>query len=466
MTDQPTAQPTSLQGLLDTLPSIVDHLYGNRKGSVLKDAVLRQPTQFVAPEFTNWREEQMACRTSIAFYDQSFHMTTTFLRGKDAVALMNHLTVNNYSTFGVDRSRHSVVCSPDGYVIGDGILYCLAPDELVLVGRQAGHNWVRFNATTGGWDVEMEEDEFMSDNPNGRRNFYRFQVEGPHAPALMEDLTGAPMPQVPKLHLMHVTIAGKQVTAMQHTMAGNPGWEVFGPWDDGPAVKEAILAAGERYDMKRVGSVAYFTTAMELGWVSRPMPAIFTDPGLRAFREWLPDTAPEASWALGGSYNSPNIEDYYFTPWELGYGNVIKLDKGEFVGRDALAASKDDVHRAKVSLVWNPEDVAKIIQGYMDPADDLPTRYLEFPRSNYATWLYDAVSDADGNRIGVSMYPTFLWTERSMCTLGVIDAKYAEPGTEVTFVWGEPASRASKYLEPHRQIEVRATVAPAPIGKR
>jgi vanillate/3-O-methylgallate O-demethylase len=455
----------SLQNLLDSIPNLVDHLYDNRKGSVLKDAVLRQPTQFVAPEFTNWREEQMACRTSIAFYDQSFHMTTTFIRGKDAVALMNHLTVNSYTTFGVDRSRHSVVCSPDGYVIGDGILYCLAPDELCLVGRQAGHNWVRFNAKVGGFDVEIEEDEFMADNPNGRRNFYRYQVEGPHAPALMEQLTGAPMPQVPKLHLMHVTIAGRSVTAMQHTMAGNPGWELFGPWDDGPAVKEAVLAAGEAYDMKRVGSVAYFTTAMELGWVSRPMPAIFTHPDMQAFREWLPESAPEATWALGGSYNAPNIEDYYFTPWELGYGNVIKLDKGEFVGRDALAASKDNDHRQKVSLVWNPEDVAKIIEGYMDH-DQLPTRYLEFPRSNYATWLYDGVQDANGNHIGVSIYPTFLWTERSMCTIGVLDSAHAAMGSEVTLVWGEPSSRKSKYLEPHRQIKIRATVAPAPIGKR
>jgi vanillate/3-O-methylgallate O-demethylase len=338
-----TAQtPTrTLQDLLDSTPNLVDHLYGNRKGSVLKDAVLRQPTQFVAPEFTNWREEQMACRTSIAFYDQSFHMTTTFLRGKDAVALMNHLTVNSYATFGVDRSRHSVVCSPDGYVVGDGILYCLAPDELALVGRQAGHNWVRFNAQSGGYDVELEEDEFMADNPNGRRVMYRYQVEGPQAPALMEQLTGAPMPQVPKLHLMHVTIAGHAVTAMQHTMAGNPGWEVFGPWDEGPAVKEAILTAGEAYDMKRVGSVAYFTTAMELGWVSRPMPAIFTHPEMKAFREWLPDTAPEATWALGGSYNAPKIEDYYFTPWELGYGNVVKFDH-DFVGRAALEKTQGD----------------------------------------------------------------------------------------------------------------------------
>lgn len=455
----------TLQDLLDSLPSIVDHLYANRKGSVLRDAVLRQPTKFVQPEFTNWRDEQMAARTGVAFYDQSFHMTTTFLRGKDAVALMSHLCVNNFSTFGVDRSRHTVVCSPDGYVIGDGILYCLAPEELVLVGRQAGHNWVRYNAQVGGWDVELEEDEFMADNPNGRRNFYRFQVEGPHAPALMEQLTGAPMPQVPKLHLMHVTIAGHAVTAMQHTMAGNPGWELFGPWDEGPEVKEAILNAGAAFDIKRVGSVAYFTTAMELGWVARPMPALFTHPELRAFREWLPDTAPEATWGLGGSYNAPNIEDYYFTPWELGYGNVVKLDKQEFVGKDALIASAGNDHRQKVSLVWNPEDVAKLLEGYMHP-DQLPPMYLEFPRANYATWLYDSVHDGAGNQIGISTYPTFLWTERSMCSLGILDAKYATPGTEVTFVWGEPSSRPSKYLEPHRQVEVRATVEVAPIGTR
>lgn len=124
-------------------------------------------------------------------------MTTTFVRGKDAVALMSHLCVNSFGTFGIDRSRHSVMCSPDGYLIGDGILYCLAPHELALVGRQAGHNWLRYNATHGDWDVTIEEDEFMSDNPNSRRTLYRYQVEGPHAPALMEQLTGAPMPTPP-----------------------------------------------------------------------------------------------------------------------------------------------------------------------------------------------------------------------------------------------------------------------------
>ena len=103
----------SLQDLLDSVPSFVDHLYGNRKGSVVKDAVLRQPPEFVAPEFTTWRDEQMAWRDGVALYNQSFHMTTTYLRGPDAQNLVSSLAVNSFETFGVGRTRHTVLCSPD-----------------------------------------------------------------------------------------------------------------------------------------------------------------------------------------------------------------------------------------------------------------------------------------------------------------------------------------------------------------
>ncbi len=329
-----TAQtpPRTLQDLLDATPNLVDYLYSNRKGSVLKDAVLRQPTEFVAPEFTTWRDEQRAWHEGIAFYDQSFHMTTTYLRGPDAQKVLSHLAVNSFETFGVDRSRHFVCASPDGHLIGDGILYCLAPDEMALVGRAAGHNWVRYTAETGGFDVEVEADEIFSHNTANRRTVYRYQVEGPDSMALIEQITGAPLPEAPRSHIIPVTIAGHRVMAMRHTMAGNAGAEFWGPWDEGPAVKEAILEAGEQHNLRRVGSLAYFTNTLELGWIPRPVPAIFTGDELRPFREWLPATASEATWAIGGSLNAPNIEDYYFTPWELGYGNVVKFDH-DFVGR-------------------------------------------------------------------------------------------------------------------------------------
>ena len=460
-------KPTqSLQDVVDSVPNLVDHLYSNRKGSVLKDAVLRQPTEFVAPEFTTWRDEQRAWREGIAFYDQSFHMTTTYLRGPDAQRLVSSLAVNSFETFGAGRSRHLVTCSPDGHLVGDGILYSLAPEELVLVGRQAGHNWVRFNAATGGWDVSVEEDEIFSHNPAGKRTVYRYQVEGPQAPALVESITGAPLPDVPWSHIFPVTIAGHHVWAQRHTMAGGAGCEFFGPWDEGPAVKEAILEAGSAFDLRRVGSLAYFTNALELGWIPRPLPAIFTGDELRPFREWLPATASEATWGLGGSYYSPDIEDYYFWPQELGYGNVIKFDH-DFVGRDALERTADDERRQKVTLVWDPKDVARVVESYMRP-EETPPLYIELPRATYATWQYDRIHDGQGRMIGVSTYTGFIWNERSMLSLAVVEPEYAEPGTRVSVVWGEPegGAKSHPWLEEHRQVEIGATVAPAPIGKR
>ena len=135
-------------------------------------------------------------------------MTTTYLRGPDAQRLLSSLAVNSFETFGVGRSRHFVCSSPDGYLIGDGILYTVAPEEMVLVGRAAGHNWGRFCAETGGWDVSVEADEIFSLNPAGRRTVYRYQVEGPHALELVAQLIGAPLPEAPWSHIFPVSIAG------------------------------------------------------------------------------------------------------------------------------------------------------------------------------------------------------------------------------------------------------------------
>jgi hypothetical protein len=121
----------SLQDVLDSVPNLVDHLYSNRKGSVLKDAVLRQPTEFVAPEFTTWRDEQRAWREGIAFCDQSFHMTTTYL------LLPVALSAHGLAAFRADGTAWLV--STAGRVsvsgeFGDGFLGAGVVDELLVVG--------------------------------------------------------------------------------------------------------------------------------------------------------------------------------------------------------------------------------------------------------------------------------------------------------------------------------------------
>lgn len=451
-------QPGSLQELIDSSPSFVDVLYGNRKGSVVSDSVMRQPAQFVAPEFTNWRDEQRAWRETVALYDQSYHMTTTYVRGKDALPFFASLGINGFKTFGPGRARHFLPCSPSGHVLGDGVLYCLDSDEIALVGRAAGHNWIQFHAETGGWDVSTERDEIFSRNPAGRRTVYRYQLEGPNAFALLEQLSGAALPDTRSFHVIPLTIAGRHVSALRHTMAGGPGFELFGPWDEGATVKAAIVEAGEAFGLRQVGSLAYFTTPVELGWIPRPLPAIFSGDEMESFRKWLPATCEEATWALGGSYYSSNIKDYYLTPWELGYGHLVKFNH-DFVGRAALERSATEPSRRKVTLAWDSADVAQTLASAMQP-EGQPAKFIDMPRSTYATWQYDTVLDEHGQRAGISTYVCSSWNERALLSLAVLDPQYAEVGKRLTVVWGEPdgGAKSGGWLEPHRQVEIRATV--------
>ncbi|MCV5276806.1 hypothetical protein OFC49_39360, partial [Escherichia coli] len=78
--------------------------------------------------------------------------------------------------------------------------------------------------------------------------------------------------------------------------------------------------------------------------------------------------------SLGGSYYSERIEDYYFTPYELGYGRFVKFDH-DFVGREALEEMAEGPHRRKVTLVWEGEDVARAF-GTLFEREGLPAKYI------------------------------------------------------------------------------------------
>jgi len=89
----------------------------------------------VPGEFTNWRDEQRAWRESAALFDQSHHMTDLYVEGPDVVKLFSALGVNSFENFEVNKAKQFIACNPDGYVIGDGILFFLDTDRVSLVGR-------------------------------------------------------------------------------------------------------------------------------------------------------------------------------------------------------------------------------------------------------------------------------------------------------------------------------------------
>jgi glycine cleavage system aminomethyltransferase T len=245
-------------------------------------------------------------------------------------------------------------------------------------------------------------------------------------------------------------------------MVGQPGWELFGPWDDGDAVRDAIVEAGQEYGIRQVGSRAYPTTCLESGWIPSPLPAIYDGEQMKGYRQWLTTKSYEGTASLGGSFYSNNITDYYLSPYDLGYGPFVKFDH-DFVGRAALEKMTDNQRRKKVTLVWNGEDIERVV-GSLFHAGDI-AKYIDLPLANYSTLPFDKVLK-DGKIVGVSTYTGYTYNERAMISLGVVDVAQSEPGAQVTIVWGEEGRGSTKpTVERHAQAEIRATVASVPYAE-
>jgi glycine cleavage system aminomethyltransferase T len=348
-------------------------------------------------------------------------------------------------------------------VIGDVILFCLEDNLFNLVGRPSVHNWVQYNCETGGYKAKVTRDERAAaqTGPIVRRA-YRYQIQGPTALKVIEKVIGGPVPEVKFFHMTTFTIAGKPVRALRHGMVGQPGFELFGPWGEGDAVKAAIVEAGQEYGLRLSGARAYSSNTLESGWIPSPLPAVYTSLKMTAYREWLSAASYEARSSLGGSFYSDNIEDYYLTPYDLGYGTSVKFDH-DFVGREALEKISQNPRRTKVTLVLNAEDVLKAT-GTMFQKDGR-AKYIDFPSAVYATWPYDRVVK-NGRTIGVSTWIGYSSNEGKMLTLAILNNEDAQTGNDVTLVWGEQPGTGSKpTVEPHIQTELRARVAPVPYSQ-
>ena len=284
----------SLEELLQAVGSPVELARNSQIGPYVYPAV--------AAEFSNWRDEQVAWRETAALFDQSHHMTDLYVEGPDVIRLLTALGVNTFESFAVGKAKQFVACNHDGFVIGDGILFFLDENRVSLVGRPSAHNWVQYHAETGGYDVTVERDERTAVNPTGRRKLYRYQVQGPAALDVLAAANGGSLPEIKFFHMGWLTIAGRQVRALHHGMSGAPGMELFGPWEDGPDVKAALVEAGREHGLRQVGSRVYATNTLESGWIPCPLPAIFTGERMKPYREWLPANGYEATGSLGGSY--------------------------------------------------------------------------------------------------------------------------------------------------------------------
>lgn len=423
-------------------------------------------------QYTTWQEEQAGWTKTATLFDQSHHMTDVYFEGPDVDRLLMATGTNTFRNWEPNKAKHFVACTQEGKMIGTAVLFGLEKNRVSLVGPTAAANWVSYQALVGGYDVQITRDERTADQPpGGRRRTFRFEIEGPAVPHILAKANGGPIEPVKFFGMTRFTLGGRPVRALSHTMAGVPGsasmgMEIWGPVEDREACWNALLEAGREFGLVVGGALAYYTGSVESGYAAQPTPAIYSSPALKDYREWLRGDGYEGKLSIGGSFKSDNIEDYYVSPFDFGYGHLVAFDH-DFIGRPALEEMARQPHRKKVWLRWNDDDVKRVYASSLFDPEDRRAKYLDTPLAREARVLHDAVYAKDGRFIGISTLRGYTVNVRAWMSTAFIDEKDAVDGTEVTLLWGEEnGGTAKQTVERHAQTEIRATVHTKPLPRR
>ena len=246
---------------------------------------------------------------------------------------------------------------------------------------------------------------------------------------------------------------------LRHGMAGAPGLEIWGPYEQHGKIRDAILEAGREFGIEPCGSRAYSSNTLESGWIPSPLPAIYSERRGAPTGSGCRADSYEAINALAGSFVSDDIEDYYLNPWELGYGSFVKFDH-DFIGRERWRRSTRRTQRKKVTLAWNDEDLAKILGRVRSTATGPATSSSTCPTRTTARRTTTRSWTPTAHGSGLSLFTGYGANERRGLSLATVDPD-VPIGAEVTVIWGEPDGGTRKTtVEPHEQLASARSSAP------
>ncbi|WP_067899613.1 aminomethyltransferase family protein [Nocardia vaccinii] len=405
--------------------------------------------EVVEKEYAGWKAEQHAWFDTVTIADLSHHMSDTVVEGPEATKTLAATSANNYESFVIGQAKQFVPIGEGGNIITDGILFKESEERYVLSGVPAAQNWVMYHARKLGFDVVFDTNRETSARPaDVGPMLFRYQIQGPLAGELIERAFGSPLPATKFLHSTLVSLEDRTFRALRHGMAGQPGFEFLGDWADAAFVKDALMKAGEPFGLVHQGALSYPTSCLGSGWIPSPTPAIYTDTELLDYRKSIPLYSYEGMKPLQGSFYSDNIEDYYTSPYELGYGRSISFNH-DFIGRSALAAAEKNTSRTKVTLVFDKADIHRVLG--------------EDPGFVHHYWRNRV--EAKDALVGVTFQSGWLDTEGTVLALAVIDKKFAEPGTRVEVVWGEHPGAGTAPDADLGFPRLHATVQPCPFDE-
>lgn len=248
--------------------------------------------------FTQVRDEHLAVRGAVGLFDVS-HMGEVFVRGPGAVGAVNRLVTNDVRTLEDGQALYTVMCNEDGGIVDDLIVYRLGPEELLLC-VNAGNI-----AKDAAWIASTIGDEADVSNESDR--WCQLAIQGPNAMALVGDVFGDDVCGIRPFHAAYVTVDGSDILVARTGYTGEDGVELYVPSEAIETVYDRIVDAGAQHGLVSVGLAARDSLRLE------------------------------ARLLLYG-----NDIDESTNPIEAGLGWVVKLDKGPFVGSEAIARVKEE----------------------------------------------------------------------------------------------------------------------------
>ena len=248
-------------------------------------------------EYSGLIAEHLAVRTAVGLFDVS-HMGEIQFRGPGALAAVQHITMNDASRLKDGQAHYSALLTPQGTFVDDILVHRLGPNDYLLVvnagTKDKDYTWIR--QQVGG---------FPSIHISDYSSYYsQLAVQGPRALSTLQKLTKTDLSAIKNYWFTWGTVAGVPNVMIARTgYSGEDGFEVYLPADEATSAKvwNEILAAGEEFGIRPCGLGARNTLRLEAGM------------------------------SLYGHEISDSINVL-----EAGLERWLKLDKGDFIGRQAL----------------------------------------------------------------------------------------------------------------------------------
>jgi aminomethyltransferase len=332
---------------------------------------------------THHEHEYNAIRNAAALIDVT-PLYKYRISGRDATKFVNRVIARDIRKVAVGQVIYCCWCDEQGQVIDDGTISRL--DEHLYRWTSADPSFRWFHENALGLDVKIED---ISDKVAA------LALQGPTSAKLLTETAEADIANLKYFRLTHGRIAGIEVDISRTGYTGDLGYEIWIPWNDAPRVWDALFERGAQFDLHATGMLALDVARIEAGLILIEVDYFSSKKAL--------------------------IEAQKYSPYEIGLGRLVDLEKEHFVGRAALEEEKrHGPKRLLMGLEINWDDIERLY----DAAGLAPQ--VPSTASRVAVPVYRG-----GLQVGKATSTTWSPTLKKMIALASLDRHHAAPGTEL-----------------------------------